>query len=441
MYSATLGRWGAAFLLGLCVLTGSARAGGPIVFNEEDGQTFPWLGNRAVYVVETGNLGAIENAQATELVTQAFQSWVDVPTADLQVQNLDGILPSEILAPFKQDIDFDAFFFSTECTVPGQGTSQLDIITCAVIICIAQGLVDCPSPMIFDEDGSITEAIFGVFSGVIGFSGPILFSTPGDPVEPFRILQAFTVLNGAFFDGDQPGEDREGTLFLEALMVHEFGHFLGLGHSDVNGDIALLNPAVEEVGTTGIGQRAILGPVDALAAVRADDVETMYPILIREADGFSPQNDLERDDKVALSTLYPNEAALSTTGTISGNVFIPCTTEEGAPGQCITGSIPTPDGGRANRAQGVLVIARRIDENSPDDVLKEAASQFTGNTFAPLRCTDPFGLGFLFGECSTPSFFIEDSEEECGQTLSNFGLPTTCGFFSLGLSNPPPSWR
>ncbi|MGH7965480.1 MAG: pre-peptidase C-terminal domain-containing protein, partial [Candidatus Binatia bacterium] len=199
-----------------------------------------------------------------------------------------------------------------------------------------------------------------------------------------------------------------------------------------------LNPAVDRVGTTTVN-RAI-GPVDGLVTVRAEDVETMYPVILQRAiDGISPLNTLERDDEAALSALYPNETALSPTGTVAGSIFIPCAAEDETAGICIAGA----DGRRVKRAQGVLVTARRFEPSSPNPdldgdavpdprVLKEAVSQLTGVTFAPLRCITPNRLQ-IFGACSTLG-----SVEECSQTLENFGVATQCGFFSSGFSAPRP---
>ncbi len=461
----SVGKWGSSFVLGLCMLTASAQAGGPIIFNEEDGQALPWLDSRAVYVVETGDLGVIENTQTAAIVEQAFKRWTEVPTAELGVENLDTILSSEVLEPFKKDITAEDFTLS-ECTIPELGgTFQTESFLCELYAaCIAQDSVNCPSPVIFDQDGSITSLFFGQDSGVVGFSGPILLSTPGDSVEPFRILQALMVLNGAFFDQDpqnSPTDDPLGDLFLEALIVHEFGHFLGLGHSNVNGDTALLNPAVTQTSVTlRVNPPASLGPLDALTTIGTDEVETMYPILLRrDTDGVSSLNTLEKDDEIALSTLYPCTAqalasgrckeSLATKGSISGRVFM-----------------PDIDKQQTMPAQGVLVTARRVDESLPEAVLKEAVSQLTGSTFAPLRCNgaifidgdndgepDNNGDGFLddnnlldleglFGSCSTPD---QAGFLECESQLNNHFLGGgrfflgQCGFTSLGFSDPRPT--
>src|SRR5262249_55674234 len=301
MRTVKVGQWAIAVLLGLCTFAGSVRAGGPLLFNEKDGHLFPWLDNRAVYVVEGGNLGLIPHDKAAAMVAQAFKRWTDVPTANLRVENLENILSPEVLAPFTKDIKGEDFTI-TACALsspPQCPISNLpppfaiQRIFCDVYkTCLSQCLQNCPSPIIFDEDGSFFSSVFPDNAGVIGLSGYLFESSrPDDPVEPFHAELAFSVLNGLYFDGNPQTpppttilgtpvpsrDDPQGNLFLDALITHELGHFLGLAHSMVNGDTALLNPAVAQVGISKIGGpgAATLSPVDALVTVDANSVETM----------------------------------------------------------------------------------------------------------------------------------------------------------------------
>jgi len=114
--------------------------------------------------------------------------------------------PPETLAPFRKDINAEDFAINNECTIPELGgTFPIQNIFCDLLtVCIAQDGVNCPSPVIFDEDGSITSLFFGEDNRIVGFSGPVLLFRAAPTVVP-RIAQAFSVLNGALFAGDLPG--------------------------------------------------------------------------------------------------------------------------------------------------------------------------------------------------------------------------------------------
>lgn len=464
MRPAQLRRWTLAILCGLCGFASVARAGGPLIFNEADGRLFPWLDNRAVYFAETGRLGNLSNEIATAAVEKSFKNWTDVATADLRVENLDGIVLPEKLAPFKKDITAEDFTVES-CTLPvpdGNTTTFVEFrIFCELErTCLEQeDATNCLSPVIFDEDGSITASLFGENSGTLGFTGALLFTLPDSSVGPHTV-QAFTVLNGAAFDqnpNNSFADDPDGTRYLEAVVTHEFGHFLGLGHSSANGDIARLNPAVTTVGATQTqpsnpSALSSAPPVDSLVTVEASEVERMYPILLTDADNRVPPPFIKTDDESTLSTIYPCTADgvakgrckrdLAQTGTISGHVFI-------------------PSGGQLTNAQGVLVIARRMDDNGEGaSALTGVVAQITGSTFAPRRCngtvfTDTNGNGQLdsdeaavaftglFGSCSTvddpqtPN--VDEGEVECKELLKNFlggSFVGSCGFFSSSFSNP-----
>ena len=113
---------GITFFLNLYAFAGFLHAGGPLLFNEENGQPLFWFNNRAVYVIEQGRVSeTTSNQEAVEAVKRAFARWTDVPTAELRVANLEdlqnGLSPQE-QATFKRDItaaDFD----QGQCTTSG----------------------------------------------------------------------------------------------------------------------------------------------------------------------------------------------------------------------------------------------------------------------------------------------------------------------------------
>jgi hypothetical protein len=164
--------------------------------------------------------------------------------------------------------------------------------------------------------------------------------------------RGYAVLNGKFTDtaADQ--------LNLKAVMIHEFGHMIGLDHSQIN----------VECYTS-----FVLCSDDELAGL-----PTMFPYLIDGAAMSTPAT----DDIAGLSELYPDPSFATTTGRITGHVFFS------------DGETP---------AQGYNVVVRQVDntltlqdESKIIAVSNSSGALFTsdeGNVLVPVPglTPNPFG--------------------------------------------------
>ncbi|MCK9410344.1 MAG: T9SS type A sorting domain-containing protein [Bacteriovoracaceae bacterium] len=206
------------------------------------------------YKTDLGNMGSFSNTVATNLVSTSFSTWQNVSTAQITFTN-GGQLVSDVTgANYTNFVDkFD----------------------------------DNINPMIFDTDGSIIDAMLGVnaSNSTIGFAGSSYFIS-GPNVGKYSEGQA--VMNGKF--ANNPFTEAQ----FKATFVHEFGHFIGLDHSQIN------MPFV------GDGNQAN----DAY-------IPTMYPT---STDDDTHLATLNPDDIAAVSMLYPKSTFATTTGMISGTV-------------------------------------------------------------------------------------------------------------------------
>lgn len=288
----------------LLLLGSNALAGGPLaVCNPGEPFLWPGGGSNIPYNPDQGALGVLDNAAATAAVTDAFQAWADVSTATATYSN-NGALPV--------DVDITNFVPFLQPAAP-----------------------DGLSAIVFDDTGEIFDAVFGPGSGILGFAGPEWING-----ADCTITEGVSFLNGPAI----------GTLEgLLDLMVHEFGHYSNLAHSEVNGQLFI------GVGdTSGPGSDATFGPPPFPDP--ADIIETMYPFLFGGIDQRARTP--HRDDQASLSRLYPSADFAATTGTITGSILL-----------------------GANGATGINVIARNVD-NPFEDAVSAISSDYTDD-FSP----------------------------------------------------------
>lgn len=273
----------ALLALAFLIAPPAAHGGGPLVVAFDGGPVTWDPGFPSTYQTDLGGLGTLSSAEATAMTDSLFGVWDAVPTSVLSLERTGQLA-----------VNVDTTNFGYYLGAYGDNLSPMGL-----------------SPVVFDKDGSIFDLLYGIGSGVLGFAGPSYFAAGrdtipiGDPLPPgARIIEGLSFLNGKFIDGiDDPsqGNYEISPALFRAVFVHEFGHFVGLDHTQIHGGPR--PPESDEPGHT-------------------TPVETMFPYLL-DADEAA----LGRDDVVALSALYPTADFTSSTGQITGRIL----TSDGQP--------------------------------------------------------------------------------------------------------------
>lgn len=336
-----------------------ALAGGPIVVGGPSvgvpGTIITWDNTKTIsYRVDSGPLSqqpgggmvVIPNSDGLKRVQAMFDKWTAVPTANLAIASAGGLLGVGSF-PANGDVKTVTDFLAVAGDSSGQAPDPNS--------CYGGG----QSPIIFDADGSIFGGL-GLPPGVIGFEfGCTLDSVAG------KIRSAGAVLNGRFQDGIN--DPNTGNFELtkdqfDQVFTHEFGHFFGLDHSQINLDLFL----------KAINRQSFTCTPDDTAGM-----PLMFPVIgICPAKVTSGLPILAADDAAWISKLYPVASPAppgktdfnSAYGTLSGTVFF----SDGV----------TP-------AQGVNVIARNTSLPRRNAVSVVSGFLYTGNPGQTRTCFDP----------------------------------------------------
>jgi hypothetical protein len=236
-------------------------AGGPLVLEGPAGNTPVSYENPSIIVhAESGRLGDRDNSDANELVQQAFSLWNDVSSATVKL-----IVDTTTIT---EDINLDNF----DEYLPNLSGTELNG---------DDGL----NPIVYDDDGEIIDAYFGVgqSSNTVGFAASIL--TQGGSYFD----EGYAVINGKDLN--------LSTTTFKLLITHEIGHFIGLDHSQTD-----INNAETTFGFPRVCETS-----------PAYHYPVMYPFICRD------DSTLYIDDIIAVSALYPSATFSSEIGIIEGN--------------------------------------------------------------------------------------------------------------------------
>ena len=288
----------------------------------------------------------IDNATGVARVNTLFGYWSAVRTANLTLTNTGGLIAVGSF-PAGGDVKTVNDFLMVAGDVSGQTADPNS--------CNGGG----QSPIMFDADGTIFDGL-GLPPEVIGFAFQCAFNTTTG-----KVISAGAILNGRFQDGINNPSSGNFELTrdeFDQAFAHEFGHFLGLGHSQINVDLFL---------------KAINNTSYTCTSDDTAGMPLMFPVLgICPAKLTAGVPMIAVDDSAWMSKLYPvsspppsgKTSFSSTYGTLSGTVFF----SDGV----------TP-------AQGVNVIARNTNLPRRNAASAVSGYLFAGNPGQTVTCVNP----------------------------------------------------
>jgi len=259
-----------------------AFAGGGYII-DENGSPSLWDNSAAIsYHPESGICGSFTNAEMRDKLETELARWDGLSDVDLDLSQVAGAIATDVTSA-----DYTTYYVGFDDDGEQYTT----------------GLEDGLNPIIFDDDGEIIAEVAGNSNkfNVLGFANPSGFTS-----DFTEIVDGQAVINCRCLAGNANGECCSGGLTdcanpvvfsedeTDFTIVHEFGHFLNLDHTQVNAEV-----------------------IDDGDDDNDDDLATMYPISVNAAEQISPT----RDDIVALASLYPSSSFNSSTCTVTGSLL------------------------------------------------------------------------------------------------------------------------
>jgi hypothetical protein len=387
----------AVSILLACALT--SRAGGPkqiagaTYFDPSmTGLPLTWPQGAITYYTDQGDLSPIlPNASANSFVASSFGIWTSLPTAAIAATS-GGQLAEDVNG--------------TNVILNADGTVSMP----ADIQPTATGT---PVGIVYDADGSVTDALLGAGAGN---SGECFYNAVFGGNDNFGSLatyqHALIIING------QCAQESSQLTDVEYRLVRVIGGVLGLGWSQLNVNVQTGSPAPTPADFAGF-------PV-----MHFTDSSYCSPIT----RCYSNPYQLSTDDVAAISRLYP-VTTQNQSGFPGKQVFSSSTAR-------IHGSVWFTDthGNRVQPMQGVNVVARWIDPSTGSPSRQYAASSvsgflFSGNAGNPVTGADD-ALGDPFSLWGSTNSSAEGFFDLSGLPLPNGGSAQ----YQLSVEGLDPKW-
>jgi IPT/TIG domain len=263
---------GIAFLAGVVLLVflpQPAHAGGPryvagVSYFDPGSKGMPltWAQGDIHYYTDQGDLSPIlPGPSADAMVADAFSQWTSIVTAAVSATRA-GQLAEDVSG-------------ANVIVSGGVITMPADILP---------GAVNTPVGIVYDIDGSVTDALLGQGAGGSGlcFTNAV-FGGIDNVSTVANYLHALVIINGNCAQTSAQVPD------VEYRLVRTLGQILGLDWSQANVNVLSRNPVPTSADYSGF---SIMHAVDPINCV---------PIALCYSNPYQPK----MDDQAALSRLYP----------------------------------------------------------------------------------------------------------------------------------------
>jgi len=302
------------------------------------GEPLTWANGTITYFTDQGSLsGILAQSSADALVAAAFNQWTSIPTAAVAAVRA-GQLAEDV---------------SGVNVVQVNGILSLppDILPSATAN---------PVAIVYDADGSVTDALLGVGASNASFcANDGVFGGIDNFSSSAQLLHAVIVLNGNCAVNAAQLPD------LQYHLVRTMGRVLGLDWSQANLNVITRNPVPGGNDYAGFPVMHEIDPTGCIPVA-----------LCYSNNGTVNPSQPKTDDQAALSRLYPVTA--QNVGGFPGKQIFARQTAR------IHGSVYFSDssGSPAQPMQGVNVVARFIDPVTGQPSRNLVASSVSGFLFA-----------------------------------------------------------